>query len=881
MNEKVSHSAQNIHHKHRRVFDAIFMVVFVVSGMLMLANSRLAAGADGEILFQALDFRRPTNFQELSFSPVLALFVQPILFFAPSMHQSLFQFISVFALFLLLGRVLTELKGKSTRYGFFALFILLFSGPMLESIFVGQYQCLHLIFFVLMLQSLVCDRRSYGFYLSILICLQPQNLLFLIPFVMRGMWRPLIDVLCSIASLVASTLLFWGTEPWQRYFYWISEIFQAPSSHVRNQSFVYFLTQRFEVSLLYTYIILGFILLAGCFCGAMLLRSQMRQRVAFHLVWFSFGSYLFPNVWYHDLIFVPFAALFMLIFGANTRSGYLGAVSLISLQLDRFSSGLVFTDGLVSFILTAIGSVLLLADVMRSSSPVTCRPRVVQQYLKGSLLLLAVGCVVVEMMRLAFRLAITGYVFDMDSFVYAGWGRAINNGLKIYSEVYNNKGPGLAVFLSGCMKADSGLFMCALWQQMLLLICAVCIIARIFIHSDKSGCQGMTPLRFALAAIVLSFLNFGAANAPGLQAEALALGPALLFITYTRFPLRIASVQLFLSGLLAAYVVSLKEPMLGVVIVSVMIFYSRNSGIPIQLVRVLSLTTVLFFATLFIQGSLDDYISIYLVDVFTNILWRGNAGPLAERGFEFTSLLENYASYSPLLSTLCISLVVLVPLVERFSIGVVTAKCLLCLYCLSVLVSSGGIKWNHHYVMAIPFFFACAMHVVESVPQVTSKVRFCATYGLVITLACLLICSTRLWRWGHPGSEYSDIWYEAKAIDEAIRDCGWSNYGFVGRHGVQPYAFTQYSPIGPLFFQLWDVNATQLLSPWLKNLEVAEFVVVEGQSLSDIDPSLHYRSEIINVVNRAHTASPPKCAESALLRRPLRGQYLWLFRNTL
>jgi hypothetical protein len=197
------------------------------------------------------------------------------------------------------------------------------------------------------------------------------------------------------------------------------------------------------------------------------------------------------------------------------------------------------------------------------------------------------------------------------------------------------------------------------------------------------------------------------------------------------------------------------------------------------------------------------------------------------------------------------------------------------LYLIRFCVGIGSTYWGHHFVMAIPFYIACYHQWMTTLSWDKNSVLYPVALAVSGALFCSASAQTPIGT-GRDISSFQLIQEEAKRIDAILDQCGWSTYGFVGGIGEQPYAFTEHSPVGPLFFQIWDNQSTDLTAEWFPRLLSSPMIVMEAVDLSLIEPSLRVKGALQEAIPRSFGSSPPKCMDGISLKG---SRYRFLFKE--
>lgn len=453
-----------------------------------------------------------------------------------------------------------------------------------------------------------------------------------------------------------------------------------------------------------------------------------------------------------------------------------------------------------------------------------------------------------------------------DSSIYLGVGRGILNGLLPYRDLFETKPPGIFI-LSALSLWLTGDHTIVAWVEAGIFIAApIALAVFAWIQTPKSR-QLEATLMAAILGCMLSL--YSAEHAGEFQTESFGAAAGIAYA------LSIAGRKSTLSrkwqwviALCLLGAIGFKEPFLWSCLATALVLETER---PARLVHsfVMPLLYAIFIGMviMYAWGILGDYFTIYLPSIRDYV--GGKWAPFL-RGLDVDEPWRELYFYNYKFAyTWCVlSVIVFWQCTWRKSAQVAiwtTVAFLLGLYLLSLSVGSGGQYYNHHHAFAVPGYAAIALLCIRAwarLPRIVHVVLILLTLwfgsGLIIHPYHDFISDHRA------GIEQTKA--DAAAIDAILDQCHQSRYMFLGIIGLQPYAFTKHSPLGPTFFQFnlfLEANRTYFRYTFLQNIYSANVLIMHDEmELND------FRGHIAYHVTKEFSWDPPACAQGITLSKP-------------
>lgn len=435
-----------------------------------------------------------------------------------------------------------------------------------------------------------------------------------------------------------------------------------------------------------------------------------------------------------------------------------------------------------------------------------------------------------------------------DTPLYLAVGRGMLNGLLPYRDLFESKPPGIFLLSSLSLWAFGDITLAAIAQALAL---AVFPLSMLIIASRLPMERG--PLRYLVLAIAFLFGGtlalYTGERSGEMQVESFGAGFSALYIA-TVFPYsgQMRWGRTVVAGCMLLGAIGMKEPFFLSTLAAALFLFAHT---PKCLVRVylwpFCVAMVVGGIVLGMLGYLGPYVSIYLPQMVGSHLRM--MGPWWERGLLVGNLWRDIGAYAPLFQgvlavCVCVFLFQQCRRRERW-------VALLCtgigVYLAVLSVGLEGHFFNHHFVFAVPAYMALFSAVIahpwerEHAAVSWRKMILVPLVALVLFLGVRQPEISYAARLSNVRRGLEQAQQIAVSIDGILDRCNLASYLFLGTNGLQPYAYTKHSPLGPAFIQ-YDYLAT-LQSPFfretfLQNLEKSPLVVVHNPELQDMRPAV-------------------------------------------
>ncbi|MDA1208429.1 MAG: hypothetical protein O2904_00150 [bacterium] len=475
----------------------------------------------------------------------------------------------------------------------------------------------------------------------------------------------------------------------------------------------------------------------------------------------------------------------------------------------------------------------------------------------------------IAMIKLGNRVAYEfSGAYTVDSPMYWAVGRGILNGLVPYVDLWESKPPG--IFLLSALSiwmTDTVIF-----GHILQGICIIGIpflFASIASHESRKLNQQSRLLYTGTGLLIGTlFALYSAQRSGEYQVESFGafFGILYVWVVVLARP-RFTKVQLAIATLSILAAVGLKEPfLLSILAASLLLNRSWEQTLE-RCIKPLFFAALIGTLLMAFLGFLHPYLTVYLPEMLGKHISSHSHVPLFERAQNIWSLVYDIEGYSKYLY-----FIMIVSLISSFmhhrknhlltwTMGNGVAICV-AIFLLSLAVGIGGQYYNHHFAFAIPGYAAIAVVAMRSTRM--HWYRKSAKLLMLSILSFSAIGITQIHQTNFSAnltglkSEKEKAVTTAQAIDGILEACGKDTYMFLGSIGAQPYAYTDHSPMGPIFFQLpylLNSDRPEFQKSFVHNLHTAELIVLHQV----ISPDLEYETK--SVLNFDVHTTPWECAK--------------------
>ncbi len=494
---------------------------------------------------------------------------------------------------------------------------------------------------------------------------------------------------------------------------------------------------------------------------------------------------------------------------------------------------------------------------------------------------------VVLALRILYDLALKlryelGGTYNPDTSMYWAVGRGILNGLKPWTDLMEDKPPGIFLLAAASVKWTGGLWLANIAQAVALG--GMALLAFVIAWGRSPIALGRRTLPCALLIPPFLLLTLYVAERAGeVQAESYGafFGTAYVAVLAWRRPIR-RWVKWTLCAVCITGAVGFKEPYLFTLIAAVLIMRARVRDWISDFVVPMAISCVVCTIALAALGWFGSFVEYIRFMLTTHV---GRFGSPLRRAADVWMLVADLNQYIPTLGWF-VALLAAAALfsflrrepAERRLFG--AFRWTLSMYLMSLAVGVGGHYWAHHYAMAVPAYFALLSEILpdrEATGTIRAPQALILPWALILTLAAPEVTwkelSAKLQSM-HSGTNRAVA--SARYIDAFLDRIGDRRYTFLGPHFMQAYVWTRHSPYGPMFCQLPDF----LESPKLRKAVLDEVDRTNLLAVHDMDslgPELG--GQVQERIDRDFDKEPPACL-SGIPREPGMA-YHYYFRKSL
>jgi hypothetical protein len=269
------------------------------------------------------------------------------------------------------------------------------------------------------------------------------------------------------------------------------------------------------------------------------------------------------------------------------------------------------------------------------------------------------------------------------------------------------------------------------------------------------------------------------------------------------------------------------------------------------------------FLLLLILGWFGDF--LHYLD-FMRQFWVNRFGSPYKRAMQFWKLWEDMNGFSWGLGWVFVTLLFAPFVLFKNDFPNTTVKMLFAFLSASYAVGLGGEFYNHHYVFAVPFYFALLAMLLnaEKVNDTSGLPRVKGLLFVLLSVAVLNLPNLNLdKRAKDMEHEREKQLKEVTYIDAVLDKAGLERYMYLGGNGNNVYGWTKHSPKGPYFIQYeeWIRDIPKFKETVISMLMNSQ-VVVMGGIQSPV------KNEVQPILNEHFTLEPWN--NVADIRRPLR-----------
>lgn len=417
--------------------------------------------------------------------------------------------------------------------------------------------------------------------------------------------------------------------------------------------------------------------------------------------------------------------------------------------------------------------------------------------------------------------------YTADAPIYWTVGKGILNGFTPYQDFYETKPPGIFLLsaLSFAITGDG--FVTNIFCFISLLVTGLAPAAFVILYYRKNKCGKAAYIISVFSALLFGviLMLYVQKRSGAAQVESFGAAAAIIYIllisridgaeTSYKSPL------IWASALFLMFSVMMKEPFLLVCIGCALLFINSARDLIKKLLIPLAAGGAAGVLIMLATGTLIPYIKYYLPNMLGSHVSR--YGSPIDRGFNFRIIFKDLGLFSSGLQALIVLLVVGVIALtvyrqykrEELSAAAVAGRIyhilkLFPVFYLTVFaVGMGGQYYNHHFVFAVPTYFALFCVFISDFNRLewaeigkykTGAVCFFAAVAIISGSATVLLPEYAYDK-QTVDNNLTTMQQHADYVDEILTALGEERYQYLGFNGNVFYCFTAHLPQGPVFFQ--------------------------------------------------------------------------------
>lgn len=440
----------------------------------------------------------------------------------------------------------------------------------------------------------------------------------------------------------------------------------------------------------------------------------------------------------------------------------------------------------------------------------------------------------------------------VDSHLYGAVGRGILNGLTPYSDLWESKPPGmflvaaLSLWLSGDLAYAHAL-------QVLILLTIPLLFTVFAVQVVAKRPRSSTPILLTGSLLIgIAVSLYVGKRSGGFQTESFGAFFALLYLLkIARRERHMRMRDTFEASLWLLLASGFKEPYFVVCAVSAAAMLRTKRSFVEAFVIPAAIALAVGTIFMAVMGWLGAYVTLYLPEMFGgNLQGVGETReftPFWKRGLFLRHLYDNLNLFCALMADV-VACALLLTLHERRHDHRLLRRWLpimllfaLLTYLTTLTVGLTDKFWTHHYVFAVPVYAAVVLSAIRHAHLRWDRHLVKLVFSAMLLLFC--VSSSMFVPYDYEASLLayhradSRMREAAKEIDAVMDACDEERYLFFGSNGVQPYGYTEHSPLGPLFQQVeyWmSEEHPEFRESLLQNLRSTNLIVGSRLRLLDL-----------------------------------------------
>jgi MFS family permease len=333
-------------------------------------------------------------------------------------------------------------------------------------------------------------------------------------------------------------------------------------------------------------------------------------------------------------------------------------------------------------------------------------------------------------------------------------------------------------------------------QCFVLIVIAVTPIAFCFVFPNRSIWKFMICALFGFAIALYS-----AERAGEVQIETFGAGFGCLAVFAFAYPNFYKKKKLLIAisaiGILGAC--GFKEPFLFPILAASILLCENLKDWCFRFLLPLGIAIIAGFLLLLILGYLGDFLHYF---EFMQQFWVNRFGSPYKRAMLFWRLWEDMNAFSWGLGWILIVLLFAPFVLHKNNLPNIALKTLVAFLLTSFAVGLGGEFYNHHFIFAIPFYFALFALFLNAEKIKEENLNIASIIFVLLSVTVLNLPNLNLKnRAKNMERDKQEQLKEATYIDAVLEKTGIKRYMYLGRSGNCVYGWTVHSPEGPYFIQ--------------------------------------------------------------------------------
>jgi hypothetical protein len=238
-----------------------------------------------------------------------------------------------------------------------------------------------------------------------------------------------------------------------------------------------------------------------------------------------------------------------------------------------------------------------------------------------------------------------------------------------------------------------------------------------------------------------------------------------------------------------------KEPFLFPILAASILLCENLKDWCFRFLLPLGIAIIVGFLLLLILGWFGDFLHYF---EFMQQFWVNRFGSPYKRAMQFWILWEDMNAFSYGLGWILVVLLFSPFILHKEKLPNIAIKTLVAFLLTCFAVGLGGEYYNHHFIFAIPFYFALFALLLNA----EKNINFASIILVLLSVTVLNLPNSNLEVIANNKERVRrEQLKEAAYIDTVLEKAGFKRYMYLGRNGEQVYAWTTHSPEGPYFIQ--------------------------------------------------------------------------------